>query len=48
MKTENVSELYQNKLCEKWQEDIVKGRPPKWTNRLVSEFYYKKMNKEGE
>lgn len=39
---ENVSELYQNKLCEKWQEDIAKGRPPKWTNRLPPEFYYKK------
>lgn len=39
----NVSELYQNKLCEKWQEDTTKGgRPPKWTNRLPPEFYYKK------
>ena len=45
---ENVSELYQNKLCEKWQEDIAKGRPPKWTNRLPPEFYYKKMNKKEE
>ena len=44
----NVSELYQNKLCKKWREDAAKGRPPKWTNRLVPEFYYKKMNKEGE
>ena len=40
--TENVSKLYQDRLCEKWQEDIVKGRPPKWTNRLPPEFYYKK------
>ena len=39
---ENVSELYQNKLCEKWQKDITKGRAPKWTNRLPPEFYYKK------
>ena len=40
--TENVSKLYQDRLCEKWQEDIAKGQPPKWTNRLPPEFYYKK------
>lgn len=38
--TENVSELYHNKLCEKWQEDIAKGRPPKWTNREIPIFYH--------
>ena len=39
---ENVSKLYQDRLCEKWQEDIAKGLPPKWTNRLPPKFYYKK------
>ena len=44
----NVSKLYQNKLCEKWDEDVAKGQPPKWTNRLTPEFYYKRMNKKEE
>ena len=44
--TENVSELYQNKLCEKWDEDTTKGRPPKWTRHITPEFYYKRINKE--
>lgn len=38
--TENVSELYHNKLCEKWREDTAKGRPPKWTNREIPIFYH--------
>lgn len=38
--TENVSNLYKNKLCLKWNEDIAKGQPPKWTNRVVPIFYF--------
>lgn len=37
--TENVSELYQRKLCAKWDNDKAKGRPPKWTDREVPSFY---------
>ena len=37
--TENVSELYQLKLCSKWDNDKAKGRPPKWTNRETPSFY---------
>lgn len=37
--TENVSELFQAKLCKKWDSDKAKGRPPRWTNRDVPEFY---------
>lgn len=37
--TENVSALFQDKLCKKWDNDKAKGRPPKWTNRPVPEFY---------
>lgn len=37
--TENVSELYQLKLCAKWDSDKAKGRPPKWTNREIPSFY---------
>lgn len=40
--TENVSELYQRKLCAKWDSDKAKGRPPKWTNREVPSFYEQK------
>jgi hypothetical protein len=36
---ENVSELYQKKLCDKWDSDKAKGRQPKWTNREIPEFY---------
>ena len=39
--TENVSKLFQDKLCKKWEEDKAKGRNPKWTNRDVPEFYEK-------
>ena len=41
--TENVSELYQRKLINKWQND---KRPPKWTNRDVPEFYKKFLQGE--
>lgn len=41
--TENVSELYQKKLIDKWDTDKAKGRNPKWTNRGVPEFYSKTM-----
>ncbi|NCD06403.1 MAG: hypothetical protein EOL97_09805 [Spirochaetia bacterium] len=37
--TENVSQLFRNKLCKKWDSDKVKGRPPKWTNREKPEWY---------
>lgn len=37
--TENVSELFQQKLIKKWNTDKEKGRPPKWTNRDVPSFY---------
>lgn len=43
--TENVSALFQNKLCKKWEQDKSKGREPKWTNRQVPEFYRKEMMK---
>ena len=34
--TENVSELCQKKLINKWQND---KRQPKWTNREMPMFY---------
>lgn len=37
--TENVSRLFQDKLCKKWDNDKANGRPPKWTNRQAPEFY---------
>lgn len=37
--TKNVSSLFQNKLCKKWDNDKEKGREPKWTKRDVPEFY---------
>lgn len=39
--TDNVSALFQQKLINKWNNDKAKGRPPKWTNRQVPEFYKK-------
>ena len=44
--TENVSALFQTKLFKKWDNDKAKGRPPKWTNRDVPEFYKKEMKSE--
>lgn len=37
-----VLELYQKRLSEKWNNDVVKGRPPKWTNREEPKFWEKK------
>lgn len=45
--TENVSALFQAKLCKKWEQDKAKGLPPKWTNRPVPQFY-EKFLKESE
>lgn len=44
--TENVSKLYQQKLCKKWNSDKAKGRPPKWTNREIPSFYIKFLEKQ--
>lgn len=41
--TDNVSALFQRKLINKWNADKEKGRPPRWTNRDVPEFYKKEM-----
>ena len=41
--TSNVSALFQHKLINKWNNDKSKGRPPKWTNRQVPEFYKKEI-----
>ena len=41
--TKNVSALFKQKLIKKWENDKAKGRPPKWTNREVPEFYKKEM-----
>lgn len=41
--TDNVSALFQQKLINKWNNDKAKGRPPKWTNRQVPEFYRKEI-----
>ncbi len=37
--TENTDELFQKRLCEEWDSDKAKGRPPKWTRREVPSFY---------
>lgn len=39
--TENVSKLFQDKLCKKWDTDKAKCRPPKWGDREIPEFYKK-------
>lgn len=41
--TQNVSSLFQNKLCEKWDRDKEKGRTPRWTNREVPNFYKERV-----
>lgn len=46
--TENVSELYQRKLCAKWDSDKAKGRPPKWTDREVPSFYKEWCDNENK
>lgn len=43
--TSNVSALFQQKLINKWNNDKAKGRPPKWTNRQMPEFYKKEIMK---
>ena len=42
---DNVSELYQKKLINKWQND---KRQPKWTNREIPSFYKKYLDLIGE
>lgn len=41
---ENVSELFQKKLCIKWENDKIKsnGKRPTWTNRQKPNFYKEK------
>ena len=46
--TENVSVLFQSKLCKKWDADKEKGRPPRWTNRNIPDFYIKYLQEEKE
>lgn len=46
--TENVSELYQRKLCAKWDSDKAKGRPPKWTDRGIPSFYKEWCKNENQ
>ena len=43
--TENVSELYQQKLINKWQND---KRQPKWTNRKMPSFYKEYLDLIGD
>lgn len=44
--TENVGDLFKQKLIKKWNNDKANGRQPKWTNRDVPEFYKKEMSHE--
>lgn len=44
--TQNVGKLFRKKLVKKWVQDTEKGRPPKWTNREVPEFYKEVMKGE--
>lgn len=46
--TENVGELFRQKLIKKWNADKEKGRPPKWTNREVPKFYQKWLKENGD
>lgn len=46
--TENVGELFRQKLIKKWEQDKAKGRQPKWTNREVPEFYKKYLEENYE
>lgn len=39
--TIGVSELYQKRLCDKWNNDAKFSRAPKWTNSPIPEFYKK-------
>ena len=40
---DNATLLFKQKLINKWENDKQQGRPPKWTKRLLPEFY---LNKE--
>lgn len=42
--TENVGELFRQKLIKKWQTD---KKPPKWTNREVPKFYQEWLKENG-
>lgn len=42
--TDNVSELFQTKLRNKWNNDIANDRKPKWTKRQIPSFYQIKEN----
>lgn len=46
--TENVSALFQAKLCKKWNADKSKGREPRWTNRDVPQFYKTELTHQHE
>lgn len=46
--TENVSELFRQKLIKKWEQDKAKGRQPKWTNREVPQFYQQWLKENGD
>lgn len=37
--TENTAQLFQRKLCKKWNSGKHLGQPPKWTNRGKPRFY---------
>jgi hypothetical protein len=37
--TENVSNLFRQKLIMKWNNDKLKNRNPKWTNRESPKWY---------
>ena len=43
---DNVSALFQTKLCKKWEQDKAKGRQTRWTNRDVPQFYQDFMKGE--
>lgn len=46
--TNNVSELFRQKLIKKWEQDKAKGRQPKWTNRQVPQFYQQWLKENGD
>lgn len=45
--TENVENLFQDKLCKKWEQDKAKGNPPKWTNRDMPNFYIEYLKEKN-
>ena len=46
--TNNVSELFRQKLIKKWEQDKAKGRQPKWTNREVPQSYKQHLEENYE